>query len=213
MATISLYDQDGKKKSDLPVSDQVFGLPLEKTLIYEAVRAQQANARTAIAHTKTRGEVRGGGKKPWKQKHTGRARHGSIRSPIWVGGGVTFGPRSNRNFSLKINRQAKKRAMCVALSSRLVDGKLFAIDKLDLSQPKTKDLAKILSSMPASGEMLLVLDRKNDNVEQAAKNIKTVWVARPEAISVVDVMKYRRIIIVEGALSKMEKIFAPVKRA
>lgn len=207
MATIQLYSQDGKKKSDLKVSDKVFGLVPNAALVHQAVRTQQANRRVAIAHTKMRGEVSGGGKKPWKQKGTGRARVGSTRSPIWIGGGITFGPRSDRNFTLRFPKKAKKRAMCMALSAKLVEGKLFALDQLDLPEVKTKTLATVAKTLPASGELLLVIDKKSPNIELAAKNLESVWVSRPEALNIEDILKYRRVVMLEGAIAKIEELF------
>lgn len=209
MANIQLYSQDGKAKQSIEVSDAIFNVPVKVPLLHQAVRTAQANRRVPLAHTKTRGEVSGGGKKPWKQKGTGRARHGSIRSPLWVGGGVTFGPTPDRNFSLRFSKRSKKLAMRMALSSKVSDGSLFAIDALTIAEPKTKLLSSLVKTWPAKGEILLVVDAKNENVEVAAKNIPSVWVARAEAISVEDVLKARRVAVLEGALPKLEKLFAP----
>ncbi|MFH0928554.1 MAG: 50S ribosomal protein L4 [bacterium] len=208
MAQIHVYNQKGEKQSDLTLNDKIFGVSENQGLLHQAVRTQLANRRVAIAHTKTRGEVAGTGKKPWKQKGTGRARHGSVRSPIWVGGGVTFGPTSAQNFSLKMPKKARKQALCMALSAKLSEDKLFALDKLELTAPKTKEFAQILKSLPGKGELLLVIDAKNENVEQAAKNLESVWVARPEALNIVDIIKFRRMAVLVGAVSKIEKLFS-----
>jgi large subunit ribosomal protein L4 len=207
MAKMELYNQDGAKKSAITVADAVWNVPVKASLVHQAVRTIRANRRNSIANTKMRGEVRGGGKKPWKQKGTGRARHGSIRSPLWVGGGITFGPRAERNFSLLMNKKAKKLAMRMVLSSKLTDGKVFALESISMKEPKTKILAKILEVMPLKGDLLLIIDTKNENVENAAKNIENVWVARPGAVSIEDILKYRRIAVLEAAIPAFEKLF------
>jgi len=207
MAIIPVYNQTGKKTSETKASDAVFGVKASVPVIHQVVQAILAGRRTAIAHTKTRGEVRGGGKKPWKQKGTGRARHGSTRSPIWVGGGVTFGPRSERNFTLRINKKMKKLAMCMVLSDKLASGKLMAMDALTISTPKTKELSKLIQAWPEKGDLLLVIDAKNENIETAAKNLDNVWVTRPEALSLMDVLKSRRVVVLSGAVSKLESMF------
>ncbi|MEI7741053.1 MAG: 50S ribosomal protein L4 [bacterium] len=207
MAKIELYSEDGKKKSDLTVADAVWNTPVKTALIHQVVRALLSNRRKSIAHTKTRGEVRGGGKKPWKQKGTGRARHGSIRSPLWVGGGVTFGPRNERNFELRITKKAKKAAMRMALSASVSEGKLFALESLTVKEPKTKLLAKIVDAMPLKGDMLVILSGKNENVQLSAKNLGNVWVVRPEAVSIEDIINYRRIAVLADAIPALEKLF------
>lgn len=204
---MELYTLDGKKKSAITVADAVWNVPVKTALVHQAVRTQQSNRREAIANTKTRGDVRGGGKKPWKQKGTGRARHGSIRSPIWVGGGITFGPSSERNFTLRFPKKAKKKAMCMALSSKLAEGKVFALEAITIAEPKTKLLAGVVEKMPLQGDLLLVIGEKNANVQNAAKNLERVWVSRPEALSIEDILKYRRIAVVESAVPAFEKLF------
>jgi large subunit ribosomal protein L4 len=146
MAVVSLYNTKGENIGSLTLEASLFDVKLSPALVHEAVVAQQANSREAIAHTKTRGEVAGSSKKPWAQKGTGRARHGSTKSPIWVGGGITFGPRNDRNFSLKINKRAKRKALAMILSEKVATERFVAIDALDLKNGKTKELAQILKN-------------------------------------------------------------------
>src|SRR3990167_1910561 len=144
-----LYNKTGEKIGNVEVSDRLFGAPWNADLVHQALRVQETNRRERIAHAKDRGEVRGGGKKPWRQKGTGRARHGSIRSPLWPGGGVTHGPTKERNFSKKINKNVKKKALAAVLSRKLKEGEVIFLDALDFSAPKTKIAA---STFRAFGE-------------------------------------------------------------
>ena len=147
MPSVSIYNFEGKVVGTRELPAAVFGVPVKPGLLQQAVTAQQANRRVAIAHTKTRGEVRGGGRKPWKQKGTGRARHGSIRSPIWIGGGITFGPRSNRNFTLKINHKVRRRALLMSLSAKVAEAALMVVDDVKPVGKKSKQAAQLLVNL------------------------------------------------------------------
>src|SRR3989339_379080 len=157
MARVTLYSIDGSKKGELTLEDSLFGVKVNPALVHEAIVAQTAGSRTAIAHTKTRGEVAGTGKKPWKQKGTGRARHGSRRSPIWIGGGISFGPRNDRNFSLKMNKRAKRKALAMVLSDKVAQDRFVAVETLTLQNGKTKELAFLLKNLPISKKKTLII--------------------------------------------------------
>jgi large subunit ribosomal protein L4 len=157
MPNVSVYNQTGSQVGTIALSDAIFAVKPDQAIIHEAMVAQRANARRAIANTKTRGEVRGGGKKPWKQKGTGRARQGSIRSPQWVGGGITFGPTSERNFSLKINKKVKRKALFMALSDKVLSQKFMVLESMDTSSAKTKQAASVIAKLPIDRNVLLVV--------------------------------------------------------
>jgi len=160
MAKLNIYNQKAEKTGDIEVSDKVFGVKMSEALIHQAVVAQMANERQVIAHTKGRAEVRGGGKKPWKQKGTGRARAGSSRSPIWIGGGVTFGPTKERNFSKKINKKMKQKALLMAISDRVKNGEIIVLDNLNTKEFKTKVMDTILKNIEKN-----ILEIKNKKIE------------------------------------------------
>ena len=144
-----IYNIQGKETGKITLPESLFGLKWNADLVHQVVTSMQANARTPIAHTKTRGEVRGGGKKPWKQKGTGRARHGSTRSPLWVGGGVTHGPRKDKSYTKKINQQAKQKALLVTLSRKFKDGEIIFVDKLEMGEPKARAAKGVMSALSA----------------------------------------------------------------
>lgn len=153
METI-IYNNKGDKAGKMELPENIFGLPWNADLVHDVVVAMQANARTPVAHTKDRGEVRGGGKKPWAQKGTGRARHGSSRSPIWRGGGVAHGPRNDKNYSIKINRQARQKALLVALSRKFKDGEVIFVDRIEFENPKTSHAQEMLNNLAKGGLVL-----------------------------------------------------------
>ena len=153
-----IYNMQGKETGKMNLPENIFGLPWNADLVHHVVTAMQSNARPNVAHTKDRGEVRGGGKKPWQQKGTGRARHGSSRSPIWKGGGVTHGPRNEKDYTKKINRQQKQKALLIALSRKMKDGEIIFVDSLELAAPKAKNARAVLSGLSQAG---LGYKRKN----------------------------------------------------
>jgi large subunit ribosomal protein L4 len=165
--TTQLYDQTGKEVKKIDLNPAVFGIEIKESVVHQVSVAQANNSRVAIAHTKTKGEVRGGGKKPWRQKGTGRARHGSSRSPLWVGGGVTFGPRSDRNFSEKVNKKMKTKALFMCLSNKVNSDWLILLDKLELAEGKTKEISEIIKQF----KTVLKLDKKSKKVK-AEKEVK-----------------------------------------
>ena len=212
-----VYNQQGEQIKEIQLSKRIFGATPKAEVIHQVVVAQQANAREAIAHTKTKGEVRGGGKKPWKQKGTGRARHGSSRSPIWVGGGVTFGPRNNRNFTLKVNKKQKQAALAMCLSQAISNKTLVIFDKLATEAGKTKELIAWTKSCKAnlvdikdSKKLLLVMDAKDDKLTRSAKNLKNIETISFASLNCVDILHSDAILVSEKAIEAIEKHFKKV---
>lgn len=216
MITVSLYNQQGKEINKLELPADVFGLKINADVVAQALSAQLASARQPLAHTKDRSEVRGGGKKPWKQKGTGRSRHGSIRSPLWVGGGVTFGPRKEKNFSQKINKKMKRQAVLMALSGKLNDGEIIFLDDLKLSEPKTKAVALIINQISAAVKKelnkgtLIVSSEKNENILRAVKNLKKISMIGAANLNIADLLSARYLLMPQSAVEIVRQIF--VKR-
>ncbi len=214
MPKAKVYNQEGEIVSEEELKPEIFAVPIVPGLIQQAVETQLANQRQVLAHTKTRGEVRGGGRKPWRQKGTGRARHGSIRSPIWVGGGVTFGPRKERNFKKKINKKAKRKALFMALSDKVNHDQLFILENLQLLEVKTKKLKEILSKLPSSQKnLLLAIDPKNKNVFQAGRNLPNIKILAANSLNIYDILKYQYLILTKGALDNIYRTFLPLPAA
>lgn len=209
MATVKLYNQQGAVVGDLVLDKSLFEVKPNTALVHEATVAQTANSRVALAHTKDRSEVAGTGKKPWKQKGTGRARHGSRRSPIWVGGGITFGPNSDRNFSVKMNRKARRKALAMVLTDKVLSDKFVAVDSLKLGAAKTKAFAGILAKMPSAGKKtLVVLEPKNAEAVRAARNIPRVTTISAESLNVVDLLAHNFVLASKEAIEVMTKTFS-----
>lgn len=208
MAVVSLYNTKGDKVGSLTLEASLFDVKSNPALIHEAVVAQQANSRVAIAHTKTRGEVAGSSKKPWKQKGTGRARHGSTKSPIWIGGGISFGPRNDRNFSLKINKQAKRKALAMVLSDKVASEKFVAIESLDLKEGKTKELVAILKNLPVSKKKtLIILPPAQKDVATAAQNVKGIETMPANTLNVVDLLKTDVVLMSKEAVEMVTQTY------
>src|SRR3989344_5364576 len=175
MTEAKVYNTEGKEVGTYKLPESIFALPWNGDLVHQVVVAMEGNARTPVAHTKGRGEVRGGGKKPWRQKGTGRAGHGSSRSPIWKGGGVSHGPRKDRDYMEKINKKAKRKAVLAILSQKLKDGEIFFMDDLSLPEAKTKNAREILGNMPlGNSSALVILPRKDAPTWRALRNLKNV---------------------------------------
>lgn len=210
MAKVTVYNTSGEKVSDLELNAKIFGIEkIDANLVHDAVRTQLSNARSATAHTKYRGEVSGGGKKPWKQKGTGRARAGSSRSPLWKGGGVTFGPRSNRNWTLKMNKSAFRKAIATVFTDKLNDKKIAVLDKIE-NVTKTKDLAAQLKTLAGKAGLdkkyVLILAKHDAGVERAAKNLAHTTVLVANQLNIVDLMKHD-IIVTREAVEVIEKTY------
>jgi large subunit ribosomal protein L4 len=207
MPQVSIYNQDGKVTGDMQLSDAHFGVTVNQAVVHEALLTQQANRRHAVANTKTRGEVRGGGKKPWKQKGTGRARQGSIRSPQWVGGGVVFGPTSERNFARKINKKTKQKALFMALSDKVAHERLVVLESFAPAQPKTKFMATLVTKLPVVRTALYILPSSNPSVVRMARNLKNVHVVTAQSVNLEDVLRAGTVVFEKEAVSAFEKTF------
>ena len=192
-----IYNIKNEVVGNVDIKEEIFNQPWNSDLVHQVITAIDANSRQNIAHTKGRGEVSGGGKKPWRQKGTGRARHGSIRSPLWKGGGTTFGPNKDRNFTKKINKKMLRLALYVSLSKKLKDGNLKIVDSLNINQPKTKELKWV----PASS--LLVPSMDNKNINRASSNIPKVKSLSPDSLNVKDVIRYKNIFIDQRAVENI----------
>jgi len=205
---IQVFNNKGDKKEQYELPDYIFGISTNNDLVHQVYRYQVLNTLYPVAHTKDRSEVRGGGKKPWKQKGTGRARHGSTRSPIWRTGGVTFGPTSLRNFAISINKKMKRKALFMALSSRVADDKLVLLDEFNISDMKTKKALAILDNLKLnSSKTLLVFDRKDKNVEKSFANIPNISLIASDSLNLIDILKNDRILTDISSLETIKSIY------
>jgi large subunit ribosomal protein L4 len=207
MPKVALYNTEGTSVGEVDLKDEVFGVEINEALLHQVVKAQLANKRQGTQSALTRAEVRGGGIKPWRQKGTGRARHGSIRSPIWIKGGVVFAPKP-RDYRMSLPKKMKRLAMKCALSSKVVDNDIIVLESLELSQPKTKEMAKILKNLNVNKKALLVLPGKNEILERAARNIPGVKLAFVNTLNVLDILKYDKFIITKEAVQRVEEVYA-----
>ena len=203
MPQVKIYNLEGAEVGVLDLDEKVFSETAKPELIYQVVRVMQARARQVLAHTKDRSQVRGGGKKPWKQKGTGRARHGSIRSPIWRGGGVTFGPTKERNFKLKINKKMALKAFLTALSAKAEDNEILVFNELKLAAPKTKEAAKIMANFPKVKNGLLLV--KDENLKMAFRNLPNVAVSNINNLNILDVLRYQYLIFTKDGVERLNK--------
>ena len=204
-----LYNQKAENIGKVDLPDQIFGLKMNADLLHQVVTSQMSNKRQVLAHAKGRGEVRGGGKKPWKQKGTGRARHGSIRSPIWKGGGATFGPTKERNFKKKLNHKMVRKALFVALSSKARDNQLLVVDGIKLQNPKTKEMAVLfknfLGMFGKNPNVLLVMPAGDDNAKRASKNLQYLSTVEAKDLNPLEVMAHKNLIFVKDSVGILEK--------
>ncbi len=215
---LPIYNLAGEKIKEKEVSSRIFGVKIRPEVIHQVVVAQGANARPVLADTKNRGEVRGGGKKPWRQKGTGRARQGSIRSPQWKGGGVVFGPTSDRNFSQRVNKKQKQLALAMCLSDKVNNNLLAVFDKLSLNEGKTKeinnwlkDLKNKINDLKNSKKFLLILDSNDRKMIRAALNLKNINTILADSLNCVDILKYDTILTSEKALDIIDKHYQKIK--
>lgn len=203
---IKVYNQSLEAVKDLDLSDKIFGVKASNELLHQAVIAQMANARQVLANTKDRSEVRGGGKKPWKQKGTGRARVGSSRSPIWIGGGVTFGPTKDRNFKKKINQKMKQKALFMALSDKFTTNSLVIIDNLEFAEYKTKKFNALLTNVEKKvllnerRNILIVNEAAEEKAKYSSRNLEGVKVINLENINLVDLLNYKNLLLTENVV-------------
>ena len=206
MANVSVYNKEGKEIDTLELNDAVFGVEVNEHLVHMAVVAQLANNRQGTQKAKTRSEVSGGGRKPWRQKGTGHARQGSTRAPQWTGGGVVFAPVP-RDYSFKMNKREKRAALKSALTSRVEENKFIVIDEINFEEAKTKNFANILKNLDVS-KALVVLEDDNKNAELSARNIADVKTAKTNTINVYDILKYNTVITTKAVVAKIEEVYA-----
>ncbi|MBN2653952.1 MAG: 50S ribosomal protein L4 [Nitrospirae bacterium] len=202
---IEIKNTDNKAKGNMALSETIFNSTVSESVVHSAVRSFLANQRQGTHATKTRGLVSGGGKKPWKQKHTGRARHGSTRSPLWRGGGTVFGPQP-RDYTIKLPRNVKRAALYKALTMKLSDGEITVVDKLNFDAPKTKDMIKILGNLGVAGKsVLMVLQDKDDNVILSSRNIPAVDVIRVADLCAYHIAAYDNLVFTQDALNTLQE--------
>ncbi len=206
MANVSVFNMQGKEVGKMDLNDAVFGVEVNENLVHMAVVAQLANMRQGTQKAKTRSEVSGGGRKPWRQKGTGHARQGSIRAPQWTGGGVVFAPVP-RDYSMSMNKKEKRAAMKSALTSRVEAGKLIVLDELKLDAIKTKAFAEVLEALNLK-KALVILDENDKNVVLSARNIPDVKTTQVNTLNVYDVMKYSTVVVTKKAVSNIEEVYA-----
>ena len=206
MATVSVFNMDGKEVDKIDLSDAVFGVEVNEHLVHMAVQQQLANNRQGTQKAKTRSEVSGGGRKPWRQKGTGHARQGSTRSPQWTGGGMVFAPVP-RDYSFKMNKKEKRAALKSALSSRVAEEKLIVLDELKLSEIKTKEFAKVMKNLNLD-KALVVTAGPDETIQRSAANIPTIKTASTATINVFDVLKYNTVVLTKDAVKTIEEVYA-----
>ena len=215
---VNLYNQTAEIVGQTELPEKIFGLKLNLDLIHQAVTAQLASSRQVLAHTKGRGEVRGGGRKPWRQKGTGRARHASIRSPIWKGGGVTFGPTKERNFKKKINKKMKRQALFMSLSSKLRDKEILVLNDLKFENFKTREANNFLKNISANlngyrrgkkkqDSILIVIPRHDRNIERTVRNLEFAETASADSLNVQNILAKKYLILLKDAVPVIEKTY------
>ena len=206
MATVAVYNQKGEKTGIMDISDDIFAVKVNEHAVHMAVVQYLANQRQGTKGTKTRSEVRGGGRKPWRQKGTGHARQGSIRSPQWTGGGVVFAPKQ-RDFSIKLNKKQKRLALKSALSQKVLDEKFIVLDELSLPEIKTKEMLKVCSDLKTDNA-LVVLDTVDKNVILSARNVPGLKTAGVNTINVYDILKHDTFVVTKEAVTQMQEVYA-----
>ena len=206
MANVTVYNMEGNEVGTMELNDAVFGVEINEHLVHLAVVRQLANNRQGTQKAKTRSEVRGGGRKPWRQKGTGHARQGSIRAPQWTGGGVVFAPVP-RDYEVKMNKKERRAALRSALTSKVQDNKLVVVDALTLADVKTKEMQKVLTNLKAEKALVITADN-NENVILSARNIADVKTATPATINTYDVMKHNTVVVTKDAVASIEEVYA-----
>ena len=206
MANVSVYNIEGKEVGSIELNDAVFGVEVNEHLVHMAVVNQLANNRQGTQSAKTRSEVSGGGRKPWRQKGTGHARQGSTRSPQWTGGGVVFAPKP-RDYSFKMNKKEKRIALLSALSSKVAESKIVVLDEFKLDEIKTKKFVEVMNNLKVS-KALVVLAEDDQNVIKSASNVASVKVTATNEINTYDVLKYTTLVVTKAAVEKLEEVYA-----
>ena len=206
MANVAVYNMEGKEVDKIELNDSIFGVEINEHLVHMAVLQQLANKRQGTQKAKTRSEVRGGGRKPWRQKGTGHARQGSTRSPQWTGGGVVFAPKP-RDYSIKLNKKERRLAIKSALTTKVNESKLIVLDSFELDEIKTKKFVAVMNNLKAE-KALVVLNEKNDNVIKSANNVPTVKTALTNTINVYDILKYDTLVLTQDAVATIQEVYA-----
>ncbi len=207
MPKIDVYNIEGKKVSDIELADSVFGIEPNKKIVHSVLVNYMANQRQGTSNTKTRAEVSGGGRKPWKQKGTGRARQGSIRSPQWFKGGIALGPKP-RDYSYRVNKKERRLAVRSVLSSKVLENNLVVVDSMNFDAIKTKNMVSALNNLKVEGKTLIVLPEKNENVQKSARNIEGVKTSLVNTINVYDLLKYNKLVLTVDAVKSLEEVYA-----
>ena len=207
MPKVDVYNIEGKKVSDIELADSVFGIEPNENIVHSVLKNYLANQRQGTQSTKTRAEVSGGGKKPWRQKGTGRARQGSIRAPQWIKGGIALGPKP-RSYKYTVNKKEKRLAIKSVLSSKVLEKELTVVDKLELKEIKTKSMVKALSALKVEGKTLIILPENNKNVVMSARNIEGVKTISANNINIFDLLKYSNLILPVDTVKKLEEVYA-----
>ena len=207
MPKIDVYDINGKKVKELELNEAVFGIEPNEAVVHSVLVNFLANQRQGTQSTKTRSEVSGGGRKPWRQKGTGRARQGSIRAPQWIKGGIALGPKP-RSYKYTVNKKERQLAVKSVLSSKVFENELVVVDSLPLNDIKTKEMVKALSNLKVEGKALIMLPEKNEKVQKSARNIEGVKTTLVETINVYDLLKYNKLVVTEDTVKKLEEVYA-----
>ena len=207
MPKVDVYDMQGKKVSDVELNANVFGIEPNEAVVHSVLVNYLANQRQGTQSTKTRAEVRGGGRKPWRQKGTGRARQGSIRAPQWIKGGIALGPKP-RSYSYKVNKKEKQLAIRSLLSSKVLENELTVVEKLEMKEAKTKEMVKTLSNLKVEGKTLIIVADKNENVYLSSRNIEGVKAITLNMINVYDLLNYNKLVLPLDTVKKLEEVYA-----
>ena len=207
MPKIDVYDIKGKKVSDVELNEDIFGIEPNEEIVHSVLINYLANQRQGTQSTKTRAEVRGGGKKPWRQKGTGRARQGSIRAPQWIKGGIALGPKP-RSYKYRVNKKEKRLAIKSVLSSKVLENQLVVVDKIPFKEIKTKNMVEALNSLKVEGKTLILLPEKNEIVQKSARNIENVKTTLVNTINVYDLLKYNNLVVTLDTVKKIEEVYA-----
>ena len=207
MPKIDVYNIEGKKVSDVELAESIFGIEPNEAVVHSVLVNYLANQRQGTQNTKTRSEVRGGGRKPWRQKGTGIARQGSIRAPQWIKGGIALGPKP-RSYYYTVNKKERQLAVKSVLSSKVLENTLVVVDSLDMKEIKTKEMVKALNNLKVEGKTLMLLAEKNENVQKSARNIEGVKTTLVNTINVYDLLKYKNLVITLDTVKKLEEVYA-----
>ena len=207
MPKVSVYNIEGKKVSDIDLKEEIFGIEPNEAIIHSVLVNYLANQRQGTQSTKTRAEVRGGGRKPWRQKGTGRARQGSIRAPQWIKGGIALGPKP-RSYKYTVNKKERRLAVKSMLSAKVLEQSLVVVDKLAFEEIKTKNMVSALNNLKVTGKTLVMLPEKNENVQKSARNIEGVKTTLVNTINVYDLLKYNNLVVTLDTVKKLEEVYA-----